>query len=120
MKSSGTFACSANVMKLFQESGRRERITSPVAGSRRMKTSLPSKRYSEGRRTAWLLPFLNNFAVRAILSSSTSVVYTIVYHSDSFRRLALALEHSSGPKPGVDSQGYKKQGPHSAYMLQAP
>src|SRR6267142_874280 len=107
MKSSGTFACSANVMKLFQESGRRDRITSPVAGSRRMKTSLPSKRYSEGRRTAWLLPFLNNFAVRAILSSSTSVVYTIVYHNDSFGRLTLALNRAQGG-PGVDSQGYKK------------
>src|SRR6267142_55397 len=86
MKSSGTFACSVSVIKLFQESGRRDRITSPVAGSCRIKTSLPSKRYSEGRRTAWLLPFLNNFAVRAIMSSSTSVIYTRVYHKTSPRK----------------------------------
>src|SRR6266436_3262334 len=80
MKSSGAFACSVSVMKLFQESGRRDRITSPVAGSCRMKTSLPSKRNSEGRRTAWLRPLRNSFAVRAIGGSSKPLVYTTVYY----------------------------------------
>src|SRR5271165_2636062 len=37
--------------------------TSPVASFRRMATSLPSKRNSLGRRTAWLRPFLKSLAV---------------------------------------------------------
>src|SRR5215475_2792779 len=55
--------------KLCHESGRRDKITSPVSGSCRMKTSLPAKRNCEGRRTAWLLPLRNSFAVRAMKPS---------------------------------------------------
>src|ERR1700730_3067898 len=58
MKSSGTLIVSASSKKSFQDSGLRDRATSPVAGSRRIKTSEPSNRYSEGRRTAWLRPLL--------------------------------------------------------------
>src|SRR5215469_16329630 len=85
MKSSGT-ASFAMAKKLCHESGRRDKITSPVSGSCRMKTSVPPKRNSEGRRTAWLLPLRNSFAVRAmeLLSSQMDcLVYTRVYHTKS-------------------------------------
>src|SRR5277367_6900090 len=58
--------------KSFQESGRRERMTSLVAGSRRTYTSEPSKRNSEGRRTAWLRPLRKSLAV-------FDMVYIIAY-----------------------------------------
>jgi hypothetical protein len=37
--------------------------TSPVTGSRRISTSSPSNRNSAGRRTAWLPPVVNSFAL---------------------------------------------------------
>src|SRR5260370_34047926 len=40
-----------------------------------MKTSCPSKRYSEGRRTAWLRPLRNSFAVRGIGVSKNCGIY---------------------------------------------
>src|ERR1017187_8401534 len=69
MKSSGTPALSASAKKLVQDSGRWDRMTSPVDESRRMKTSVPSNRKSIGRRTAMLLPLRNSFAVRGIPAS---------------------------------------------------
>src|ERR1017187_1825169 len=68
-KSSGTPPASASAKKLVQDSGRRDRMTSPVDESRRIKTSVPSNRNSMGRRTAMLLPLRNSFAVRGILAS---------------------------------------------------
>jgi len=72
-KSSGTSMVFRNAKKSFHDSGRRDRITSPVEGSLRTKTSDPSKRYSEGKRTAWLRPLRNSLAVRGMVSI---VVYT--------------------------------------------
>src|SRR5438477_10371112 len=72
MKSAGTPILSASSKKSFQDSGRCDRITSPLSGSRRMYTSEPSKRYSAGSRTAWLRPFRNTLAVRGM-------VYIVVY-----------------------------------------
>src|SRR6266700_8099273 len=74
MKSVGTPILSASSKKSSHDSGRRDRITSPLSGSRRMYTSEPSKRYSTGSRTAWLRPFRNILAVRGMVYI---VVYTI-------------------------------------------
>lgn len=46
-----------------QTAGLRDSTTSPVRGSWRMKTSDTSKRKSSGKRTAWLRPVANIFAV---------------------------------------------------------
>src|ERR1039457_2387740 len=54
MKSSGRFASRRSLKKLSHDSGRRDRITSPVVWSWRIKTSRPSKRKSAGRGTACL------------------------------------------------------------------
>lgn len=48
-----------------------------------MYTSDPEKRYSDGRRTAWLRPFLKSFAVCAIFVSLSNVVYIMVYYNPS-------------------------------------
>src|SRR4029077_5772392 len=78
MKSFGTLASCRSLKKLSQDSGRRERITSPVASSWRMKTSLPSKRKSAGRRTAWLRPLRKSFAVRGM-----GILLDDIYHDRS-------------------------------------
>src|SRR5260364_329679 len=49
-------------------SGLRDKTTSPVFESRRIKTSVPSNRYSIGSRTAWLRPVVKSFAVVDIAS----------------------------------------------------
>src|SRR5690606_25674800 len=49
--------------------GRPERITSPVRGSLRTETSVPSKRNLAGRRTAWLFPLVKSLAVRAVIGA---------------------------------------------------
>src|SRR5579859_6474050 len=92
MKSWGTLTWSAISKKLCHESGRRDRTTSPVAGSCRIKTSLPSKRNSEGRRTAWLRPLRNSFAVRAI---RMLLISTGIYHSILQKRYYRWVRHES-------------------------
>src|SRR6267143_5077139 len=61
-KSAGMSTASARA-RSSQEPGLRERMTSPVSGSLRMNTSGEEKRKSEGKRTAWLRPFLKSLAV---------------------------------------------------------
>src|SRR5476651_371312 len=89
-----------NSKKSSHDSGRRERITSPVAGSRCTYTSEPSNRKSEGRRTAWLRPLRNSLAVRAISS-----LYGI-YHDISLiamRQIRSANEVSNVKNGGLGS-----------------
>src|SRR5216683_1705784 len=62
-KSAGISTESARAKRSSQEPGLRERMTSPVSESLRMKTSREVKRKSEGRRTAWLRPFLKSLAI---------------------------------------------------------
>src|SRR6266403_3744577 len=62
-KSAGTSTESARAKRSSQEPGLRESMTSPVSGSLRMKTSREVKRKSEGKRTAWLRPFLKSLAI---------------------------------------------------------
>src|SRR6267143_464993 len=62
-KSVGISTESAREKRSFQEPGLRESMTSPVSGSLRMKTSREVKRKSEGKRTAWLRPFLKSLAI---------------------------------------------------------
>src|SRR5260370_42140952 len=62
-KSTGISTESARAKRSSQEPGLRERMTSPVSESLRMKTSREEKRKSEGKRTAWLRPFLKSLAV---------------------------------------------------------
>lgn len=52
--------------KSCQESGRRDRVTSPAAGLRRINTSEPVKRQLAGKRTARLRPLRKSLAVRGI------------------------------------------------------
>src|SRR3546814_9394417 len=51
-KSVGTFAALSALKKLSHVAGLRDKITSPVSGSWRMKTSLVSNRKAAGKRTA--------------------------------------------------------------------
>src|SRR5215217_818244 len=55
-------------------------MTSPVFGSRRTKTSLPSKRNSAGSRTAWLRPVVKSFAVlmRMVVSELGHIIGSVV------------------------------------------
>src|SRR5699024_896084 len=57
MKSEGTSVVLSSAKKSTQLSGRRDKITSPVSGSRRTYTSLSLKRNSCGSLTAWPRPF---------------------------------------------------------------
>ena len=53
-----------------------------MAGSLRMNTSLPSKRNSRGRRTAWLRPLVKSLAVlvrRAAASKRAFMDYIMIY-----------------------------------------
>src|SRR6202171_6212116 len=59
----GISTVSARAKRSSQEPGLRERMTSPVSGSLRMNTSGEEKRKSEGKRTAWLRPFLKSLAI---------------------------------------------------------
>src|SRR5258708_27254978 len=68
-----------NARKSFHDSGGRDRITSPVEGSRRTKPSGPSNRYSEGKRTAWLRPLRNSLAIRGM-------VYIMIYTNGHVNR----------------------------------
>src|SRR6267143_406017 len=59
-------------------------MSTPVSGSLRMNTSGEEKRKSEGKRTAWLRPFLKSLAV---LRTGTPgkreysiVIYTMIYY----------------------------------------
>src|SRR6266852_6739772 len=83
MNSSGTFASCRSLKKLSQDSGRRDRITSPVASSWRIKTSLPSKRKSAGKRTAWLRPLRKSFAERGIGGLPTNIYHDILHKVNS-------------------------------------
>src|SRR5271166_662535 len=65
-KSLGISAASASAKISSQVLGTLERITSPVSGSLRIWTSCEEKRKSEGRRTAWLRPFMKSLAVRGM------------------------------------------------------
>ena len=56
-------ACWTAAKKASQVAGLRDRMTSPVSTSCRMSTSLPSKRQTAGRCTAWLRPLMKSFAV---------------------------------------------------------
>src|SRR5260370_34736313 len=95
-------ALSRNRKNSSHDSGRRDRITSPVFSSLRIKTSLPSKRNSAGRRTAWLLPLLNSFAVRGMVLASPPAFssphrpYASIYH-----------DILQGQLLGKDLNGYK-------------
>src|SRR4029077_16868217 len=77
---------SARAKRSSHEPGLRERMTSPVSGSLRMKTSRGVKRKSEGKRTAWLRPFLKSLAILRMvglhsnLSGAPCSSYTMVYH----------------------------------------
>src|SRR6266576_4265714 len=62
-KSAGISTVSATAKRSSQEPGLRESMTSPVSGSLRMKTSREVNRKSEGKRTAWLRPFLKSLAI---------------------------------------------------------
>lgn len=84
MNSAGIFTSARSLKKLSHDSGRRERIMSPVAGSWRIKTSLPSKRNSTGSRTAWLRPLRNSFAVRMMIVDRSKVIYTMIYYKNQF------------------------------------
>ena len=80
------------------------------------KTSLPSKRNSAGRRTAWLRPWRNNFAVCPIPTlvnlKNPKPLYTIIYQgirsispckvSDP-PRLRCHLEHGASPSQSITS-----------------
>src|SRR5258707_5476169 len=83
-KSAGMSTASARAKRSCQEPGLRERMTSPVSGSLRMNTSGEEKRKSEGKRTAWLRPFLKSLAV---LRTGTPgkreysiAIYTMIYY----------------------------------------
>src|SRR5579859_6555022 len=52
-------------------------ISTTLSPARAIRTSLPSKRNSFGRRTAWLRPFMNSLAVLVM-----ERVYTMVYTND--------------------------------------
>src|SRR6266704_2616249 len=73
-KSAGISTESARANRSSQEPGFRERMTSPVSGSLRMKTSREVKRKSKGKRTAWLRPFLKSLAIlrMAVLPGNSS------------------------------------------------
>src|SRR5258708_30103955 len=83
-KSAGISTESARAKRSPQEPGLRERMTSPVSGSLRMKTSREEKRKSEGRRTAWLRPVLNSLAVlrMALLPPGLPVFLALVLYPD--------------------------------------
>src|SRR5712691_12741398 len=68
-KSAGTSTESARAKRSSQEPGLGERMTSPDSGSLRMKTSREVKRKSEGKRTAWLRPFLKSLAILRMAAS---------------------------------------------------
>src|SRR5713226_4521849 len=86
-KSAGISTVSARAKRSSQEPGLRERMTSPVSGSLRMKTSREEKRKSEGKRTAWLRPFLKSMAILRMAGLHGDVErvrhlsYTMVYHT---------------------------------------
>src|SRR6266436_6931122 len=84
-KSAGISTESARAKRSSQEPGLRERTTSPVLGSLRMKTSREEKRKSEGRRTAWLRPFLKSLAILRMAASPGIQVRTarVIYHDIS-------------------------------------
>src|SRR5882672_10009290 len=84
-KSAGMSTASARAKRSSQEPGLRERTTSPVSGSLRMKTSREEKRKSEGKRTAWLRPFLKSLAILRMSipqkkCKRKSTVYTMIYY----------------------------------------
>src|ERR1700719_586444 len=85
-KSAGISTVSARAKRSSQEPGLRERMTSPVLGSLRMNTSGEEKRKSEGRRTAWLRPFLKSLAILRMAAlpedfeTVRHLIYTMIYH----------------------------------------
>src|SRR5882762_6655755 len=87
-KSAGISTVSATAKRSSQEPGLRESMTSPVSGSLRMKTSREVKRKSEGKRTAWLRPFLKSLAILRMAAlpwgfrARPALEYTVVYHED--------------------------------------
>src|SRR5882762_4959977 len=85
-KSAGISTESARAKRSSQEPGLRERMTSPVSESLRMKTSCEEKRKSAGRRKAWLRPFLKSLAVFGMAHprqwKRRNLVYTMIYHKD--------------------------------------
>jgi hypothetical protein len=105
------------------DSGLRERITSPVAGSRRMYTSEPSKRYSAGRRTAWLRPFRKSFAVTDIASL---VVYIMVYTISMSRLIAITYcvpihrSHLGQSHPNVPAVSKPYTSPSTTSLIVIP
>src|SRR5229473_7198976 len=85
-KSAGISTESARAKRSSQEPGLRERMMSPVLGSLRMKTSREVNRKSDGKRTAWLRPFLNSLAILSMAEPPRDaervwhLAYTMVYH----------------------------------------
>src|ERR1700730_15655731 len=85
-KSAGISTMSARAKRSSQEPGLRERMTSPVSGSLRMNTSGEEKRKSEGKRTAWLRPFLKSLAILRMTALPGDfervrhLIYTMIYH----------------------------------------
>src|SRR2546421_9556639 len=85
-KSAGISTVSARAKRSSQEPGLRERMTSPVSGSLRMKTSREEKRKSEGNRTAWLRPFLKSLAMLRMAGlhrNAGQTAVSVIYHGIS-------------------------------------
>src|SRR5579863_7729044 len=78
-RSSGTPARSSAANTSLQFAGLRDRITSPVRGSRSMKTSLVSKRNAAGRRTAWLRPLAKTLAFCRTIDPPSLGIYIMIY-----------------------------------------
>src|SRR5712664_1495961 len=85
--SAGISTESARAKRSSHEPGLRERMTSPVSGSLRLKTSREEKRKHEGKRTAWLRPFLKSLAILRMAGLHGDfkwvrhLSYTMVYHT---------------------------------------
>ena len=86
--------------KSSQDVGLGERIT--CSPSLRMYTSVPSKRNSAGRRTAWLRPLLKSlavwFAMSILQNRNHSIYHDITLQRDLRLRRARVL---SGTRPGL-------------------
>src|SRR5271170_1654890 len=70
-----------------------DKITSPVSGSFRIKTSFPSNRNSAGRRTAWLRPLRKSFAVFAAVVIIGSPPCRGIYHDISHLESCYSKTH---------------------------